>query len=87
MLTLMKAETEFKSEELLLFRFLPKLLPKGLFGRRLCKESLCWSFIYPLMLVFTSEKVVTCFCLCWELISRSSLKEKCFAFCYLWLKI
>jgi|LauGreDrversion4_2_1035121.scaffolds.fasta_scaffold724760_2 hypothetical protein len=32
MLTFIKAETELISDELLLFKFLPKLLPKGLFG-------------------------------------------------------
>jgi hypothetical protein len=32
MLTLIKADTEFISDELLLLRFLPKLLPNGLFG-------------------------------------------------------
>ena len=31
-LTLIKAETELISDELLLLRFLPKLLPKGLLG-------------------------------------------------------
>jgi hypothetical protein len=41
MLTFMKADTEFKSDELLLLRFLPKLFPKGLFGgRRFLDESL-----------------------------------------------
>jgi hypothetical protein len=35
------ADTEFRSDELLLFRFLPKLLPKGLFGgRRFVEECL-----------------------------------------------